>query len=282
MTVAILGEEGSGKATFLTLLYTAQVKYSADSKGDFRFYTERKYLGVMADAMSGMMMGNWPGDELLTQDIRFTFGYGQRPTLMNKLFKSERTYKNLTFELFDTSSKPYDRLKTQDVRSGDIREEVRDILRQRIWVILLNPIKKKDTALEMANLLYNLAVNSSDPIHPLFVFTKFDKIDKKALGISSTIPQKPEERKALAQTVMKRYYKDLFKNLGSIQKFVEPAFFFVHVNTKKEGEKLTPQLKENSFGMPELDYAYDEYVKLIQHLGKLAEGLGMDEKAKQS
>lgn len=282
MTVAIIGEEGSGKATFLTLLYTAQVKYSADSKGDFRFYTERKYLGIMADAMSGMMMGNWPGDELLKEDIRFTFGYGQRPTLMNKLFKSERLYKNLTFQLFDTSSSMYDRLKLQDASSRDLREEVRDILRQRIWVVLLNPIKKKDTAAEMANLLYNLAVNSYDPVHPLFVFTKYDKIDKKALGISSTIPQKPEERKTLAQKIMKKYYKDLSKHLGSMQRFIEPEFFFVHVKTKKEDDKPVPQLKENSVGLPELDYSYDEYVRLIKHLGKLAEGLGMDEKAKQS
>jgi len=210
-----LGDDDSGKSTFLVLTYSAQIRYTAESKGDFRFYAEPEDLKVMGGEYSRMIMGDWPADSLRRRNIEFIFGYGMKGGLMGKIFGSKK-FSNLKLCTYDLSANAYGRLKQDDdISSTHLTDEMSDITRCRMWVILLETAgKKKQRDMDTATLIANLTSFTRDPVYPVIFLTKYDRMRIKRLR-PSQIPKVKDkkDRAAFVAEAMKVTYPKTFKFL---------------------------------------------------------------------
>ena len=281
MPIAVIGDEDSGKSTFLTLTYAAQIRYTADSKGDFRFYADPENLRVMGAEYSRMLMGEWPSDALRRHNVEFTFGYGMKGGLMGKIFGSKK-YSNLKFRSFDVSGKAYDKLKEgDDISSAHITDEMSDLTRCRLWVLLLDTTEKKKADPNTANMVANLVSYARDPIYPVIVLTKYDRMKGKTLK-ASLVPKIKDkgERAAFVEKALKATYPKTYKFMKGSPKLKEPQVFFSIVKTEKKDKQAIPGLKQGDMGSLQLDYSYDEYVAIIKYIGHAGKEIGWDDAKK--
>src|SRR5437899_10908282 len=58
--VVIVGDQNSGKTTFLGLLYAAQVKFGSDKADGFRFHAAFESLDEISGVFQRLMSGSFP------------------------------------------------------------------------------------------------------------------------------------------------------------------------------------------------------------------------------
>ena len=116
-------------------------------------------------------------------------------------------------------------------------------------------------------------------LYPIFVFTKFDSINKKIL-LKLKLPKKPpgtqfiEKRNKFGERLMSIFYPetlDLVKRHKLIN--YEPGvYFFSSVKTVKSSKgKIEPALKRSSEVKYILDCTYQEFIGFIKYLEKISE-----------
>lgn len=278
MPIAVIGDRDVGKSTFMVLTYSAQVKYTAQSGGDFRFYVDPATLGVISKEYNGMKMGKWPSETLLKNELEFMFGYGMKGGLMGKLFSKKKKFSSMKFRVYDLSQPLYNKMKTADkISSTDVVGEMDELRTSAVWVILLDPLAK-DADGSMATFISNITLYARDTIHPIVILTKFDKVRKKKLA--GPVPDVDDkERGDYARKIMKKRFPKTLSQIKNIQKLQEPKFFFSSVKCTKKKGKSVPDLKVGPDGF-EIDFSYDEYVGFIKHIGVVGEQVGWDDKEK--
>ncbi len=274
MPIAIMGDKDSGKSTFLVLTYATQVRYTADSQGDFRFYVDPVDLKVISKEYNNMKMGKWPTDKLKSSKLEFSFGYGMKKGIFSKFLRSKKSYSNIKLRLFDISKPEYKKMRTSDnVSSADLSREMDAIRSSRVWIILADPTNK-DTDKGLAGFISNITLFAREDVYPLIVITKYDRIKKKR-----PVPKiKDRDRKDYEKKALKKYFPKTLKTLRKIEKLNNARVFFSSVTTEKNkgGEKV-PSLEMGPGGY-NLVYSYPEYVGMIDHIGKVGELAGWDEK----
>ena len=109
MYAIILGNAKSGKSVFLSLLYASMIKYSEESDGDFRFYSEPKVQKILGRYYNHLRIGNWP-QERLTKELSLTFGYDTKSfghkfkRLFSKSYEEPQIILDLSvFNIYDSS-----------------------------------------------------------------------------------------------------------------------------------------------------------------------------------
>jgi hypothetical protein len=145
----------------------------------------------------------------------------------------------------------------------------------------------------MANLIILVAVyrsrkyrSKADKLFPVFVFTKFDTVDKKILntiGISESIDrwliEKGKDRKEIAERLtgfMGRFYQHTlaFVYGGPIfdAPIKRPEFFVSYLMPELSEEGIpVPKVVKASDGVSyDLVYSRSEYIRFIEYFGKIA------------
>lgn len=274
MYVAIIGNKNSGKTIFVSLLYATQIKYTEETQGDFRFYSEPNTLAVLGYLYNSLRTGKWPKKKLASS-VSFLFGYrigslGKRfKRFLNKNYEEPQI--SLEFGTFKINDKYKDQIENGTPRSLIMEpKRFESLVRSRIIITLLdssNLGKNKKVDETISRIIQKVARSNNGIIYPIIVYTKFDLINNKKLDrlkLHKTPPDIMNDgaREEYGKILTKHYYPELSKVIINH----EPQFYFVQLKVKRNSKgDLLPSLSTDPD--QEIDYSYEEYNKIIEHLG---------------
>jgi hypothetical protein len=298
--IVIVGDRESGKTTFLALLYAAQVKSGSDRADSFRFHAAFDSLDEISAAFQQLMSGSFP-DAFTKEGIRgITFHLSYRKLgirILSRLRSRGGTpgaSTSLHFILLRNLDEEMERFRRG---SSLANAALRDVLESDAIVILvdsmnlatkeedrqLGPRGRYDAAVEsmLAVLQGSEAQGSRKRLHPIFIFSKFDSVDLKALkaaGLEDTPPDFPKTgaRAAYAQALLEY---NLPRTLAKVRAresrgkgFATPAYFFSSVRTEETATNHRAKVRLRQIGGAgwEPDYPTDEYFALLECFWKIA------------
>jgi hypothetical protein len=291
MNIAIIGANDSGKATFLVLLYAAQIRYSELSAGEFRFYINPKSLKPVSAEYNRMQMGKWPSDKLVNDIPMVSFLYGRSDDSLGsrfmKMFGKSKIAStiSLNFSLYDFSDAELkDVINSGTMSFYNITDKVESLLSSEMVVIILDASKlhqKKANPNDdyISYVLTNIARFRKKMIFPIVVFTKFDAVNRKLMA-SLKLPVRPpamkhpEKRRAYGERLMAKYYQNTLQLMkkGKQINYESGLYFFSSVKTTTSSDgSTTPALKKGKEMKYILDCSYPEYIGFIEYLEKLVE-----------
>ena len=300
MNIAIIGDKATGKATFLVLLYAAQIRYSEISEGDFRFYINPKSINAISAEYNRMQMGDWPSDKLVKEIVKVSFLHGHSKKSSTKgflnIFKKPKSTPtiSLNFSLYDYSDAELSNMiNTNTISFMNISTKVELLLASRVIVILIDSSKiqrskfynhsmekkYKNNDLFISNILFNISRYNRKKIHPIFVFTKFDLINKKVLSDIKLLKKPPDKnyldkRNIYAERIMFKYYPNTLKLVKENRRINYEAgiYFFSSISTTKNSDGTeSPALKKSKEVGYILDCSYPEYIGFIEYIEKISE-----------
>lgn len=298
--IVIVGDRGSGKATFLALLYATQVKSGSDRADEFRFHVAYESLEEISGVFQQLMSGSFP-DSAAKEGIRgisFDLGY-RRPGLgiLSRLRSRGWTPGASASLHFILLRNVEDEIARFHKGSSLANAALRDVLESDAIAILVDSRKlavndedsqhgsmeKYDTAVEslLSAMLRSRGHGVRRRLHPIFVFSKFDSVDPEALGVAKVEGSPPEVRRsgpraAYAEALLDR---NLPKTMASVRvheprdlNFAKPSYYFSWVRTDGAGpgRRERVRLRRTGGGGWEPDYSRDEYLALLEFLGKIS------------
>ncbi len=213
MPVGIVGDRGSGKSVFVSLLATTAINYSNSTEGkEFRYRTSPGFTRKTGEIMTSLKMGTWPSATLKGTLSKYNFSFGFRKHLAG-LERLVNPYDVMNFSIYDISGEDVQIIKQISKSLGgggsdlnfveDLPSNLRTILDCHVLVFLLDGGKITSEARSkryqdmldydtvMATLISLVATykaqkarqtKSEAKIYPAFIITKFDLIDPKILG----------------------------------------------------------------------------------------------------
>ena len=300
LRVVVVGDRDSGKTTFLGLLYTAQVKSGSDRADDFRFHATFDSLDEITGVFQGLMSGSFPDSATKEgiHEVTFRLGY-RKPGLgiLSRLrprgwddgaFASFRLILVRAFE--DESSRS---------RAGSSRANtaLRDVFESDAMVIMVDarklavadedpqlaPMGKYDASLESLLTAIQRSRERGDrkQLHPIFVFSKFDRAEPEALhlaklegsppGVGKTGPRAAYAQALLDRNLPKTMAKVLARERQGL-KFARPSYFFSWVRTNPPGPGRVERVRLRRSGAVgwEPDYSRDECLAFLECLWDIA------------
>jgi hypothetical protein len=295
--IVIVGDQNSGKTTFLALLYAAQVKSGSDASDDFRFHVTFESLDEISAAFQQLMAGSFP-DSVTKEGIRgISFDLSYRSGILSRLRSrgwSPGASATLHLLLLRNLVEEMARLRKG---SSLANASLRDILETDALAILvdsinlgladedrrLGPIGRYDSAVEslLSAMERSRAHGGRGRIHPMFVFSKFDSVDSRALRAAKVDGTPPDVRRAGPRTAYARALLDpnLPKTIAMVEargprrlQFAKPSYFFSWVRTEagSAGGREKVRLRPSGAGGWEPDYSRDEYLAILECFRKIA------------
>ncbi len=298
--IVIVGDRDSGKTTFLTLVYTTQVKLGSDAADDFRFHVAIDSIDEVSGVFQQLMSGGFPDAAAKEgiHGIQFHLGYR---TSGSRFFSRLRrqgwaggSSASLDFLILRDLEEEVSRFRKG---SSLTNVALRDVLESDGIAILVDstklsmtsdeqspgPMEAYDVAVEslLAAMLRSRGPGGQSHLHPIFVFTKFDSVDPKALRAANVGDAPPEAEKAgprstYAETILDRHLPKTMALVRSREtsgrKFAKPSFFFSGVRTEPAAPGRRPKvlLRASKGGRWEPDYPAHEYLSLLETLSKIA------------
>jgi hypothetical protein len=117
-------------------------------------------------------------------------------------------------------------------------------------------------------------------LHPIFIFSKFDSVDPKALKAAGLLDAPPHVSKtgaraayaqALLEYNMPRTVEKLRTREPKAKMFAASAYFFSSIRTEQAAnQRLKVRLRRIDGAGWEPDYASDEYLALLERFWKIA------------
>ena len=300
LQVSIVGDRGSGKTTFLGLLYAAQVRSGSDRTDAFRFHTNYESLEEITVLFQRLMSGSFPNAATKEgiREIQFKVGFRKPKLGVLSLRRSRRWTDDAFTTLRFTLLKNLDEEVLRVVKgSSSGYGPLRDTLDGDVAVILVDstklapkgedatprPMEKYDGHVEL--LLTAIQRwrqrGGRDTLHPIFVFSKFDLVKTEVLqaaDIEATPPEaaKRGPRTAYAEALLK---DNLPKTLAKVQgghrerlQFAESRHVFSSVRTEAaapgQGERIHLRRIDGAGWEP--DYSRAEYLALLECLSDIA------------
>jgi hypothetical protein len=220
LPVGIVGDRGSGKSVFVSLLATTATSYTNAKPDEFRYFTSPAFTRKVGDIMSSLKMGTWPSATLkgTLSQYKFSFGFKRRFSELEKL--GRKPFDVMTFSIYDISGEDVQIIKQISkslTQTGsdlnlveDLPENLRTILDCHVLVFLIDGSKITTEARSkryqdmldydtvMATLISLVGTYKSmkakqlkteAKLYPAFVITKFDLIDTKILLAIGLSPQ---------------------------------------------------------------------------------------------
>ncbi len=298
--IVIVGDRNSGKTTFLGLLYTAQVKSGSDKADDFRFHAAFESLDEISGVFQRLMSGSFP-DSATKEGIReitFRLGY-RRPG--RGIFSRQRSQgwasdSSVAFHLIVLKTFEDDVARHRE-GSSIADASLRDAIGSDAMVIIVDarklvavdddsepkPLAKYDAAVEslLTAVQHSRAHAERAVLHPIFVFSKFDRVDADTLrraNLESAPPavRKKGPRAAFAKALLdpnlpKTMAKVRARERGGLE-FAPPSYFFSWVRTDEtvSGRAEKVRLRRSGAVAWEPDYSSDEYLAFLECLWDLA------------
>lgn len=294
--VVIVGDRNSGKTTFLGLLYMAQVKSGSDKADDFRFHASFESMDEISGAFQRMMSGGFP-DAATKEGLRevaFRLGYRRlgRGVLSRQRSKGWVSEDFVSFQLIVLRAFEDEVARAREGGSiGDAT--LRDALGCHAIVILVDagklaaedkgpseaPLAKYDIALEslLTAIEHSRAHGARSTLHPILMFSKFDRVTPEALRLADLENgppgiKKKGARKAYAAALLDRNLPRTMDKLRSRERrgieFAPPSYFFSWVRTDagQSGRADRIRLRRSGAIGWEPDYSSDEYLGFLECL----------------
>jgi hypothetical protein len=291
--IVIVGDRNSGKTTFLGLLYTAQVKSGSDKADDFRFHAAFESLDEISGVFQRLMSGSFP-DSATKEGIReITFRLGYR-RLGRGIFSRRRSEgwasdSSVAFQLIVVKSFEDDVARHRE-GSSIADATLRNVIGSDAIVIMVDatklvvaddaehrPLGKYDAAMEslLTAIQRSRAHAESTVVHPIFVFSKFDKVEPDALHRANLDRAPPAVRKKGAREAFAKALLDpnLPKTMAKVRarerrglEFATPSYFFSWVRTDETASSRSEKVRLRRSGPVgwEPDYSSDEYVAFLE------------------
>ncbi len=300
LNVAIVGDHGSGKTTFLGLVYATLVSSGSGKEDDLRFHLAYDSMEEITGLFQRLMSGAFPdsaskeGIHGLTIELDVPgaghgllsrFGSRKRPDGAAKTVKLslpgslDETKAGLTHgSTFGTG-------RWRDALDADVVVMMVDSARLAAKGTdpKTGPMAAFDGRLQaMFVAVQRWRSSGGRPtLHPLFVLSKFDTVGSKILEAANLEPTPPEVgklgpravyAKALLGPNLPRTLALLEGETGKKLTFTPSRFVFSSVRTESatpgNPEKL--KVRRTAVGGWEPDYAKDEYLALLRWLANLA------------
>lgn len=298
--VAIVGDRNSGKTTFLGLLYAAQVKFGSDKADDFRFHAAFESLDEITGVFQRLMSGSFP-DSVTKEGVReITFRLGHRTPrlaiLSRRRLRDSASDASASFQFILLKS--FEDVMARPREGSSIAHAtLRDALASDAIVIIvdasklagadkdtqLGPMGKYDSAVEslLTSIKRSRDHGGGKSLHPVFVFTKFDRVEPEALRLANLEAAPPGVRRkgpraAFAKVLLDR---SLPKTMATIEargrrglRFAMPSYFFSWVRTDEavSGRAEKVRLRPSGAVGWEPDYSSDEYLAFLECLWDIA------------
>jgi hypothetical protein len=284
MNIAIIGGNNSGKSTLMVLLYAAQIRYSERSTGEFRFYLNPNSLRPISAEYNRLLMGKWPTDRMVERSPTISFLQSdQTDGAGSGLFSFFRKQKHiepisLDFSLHDISQEEYENLKSSEkITFFNLDPKVESLLSSRFLTFMVDSSKlvvSKNMDSHISNILINTSRYIRKTVFPVFIFTKFDKMDKKLLA-KLRLPRKPpaisnaELRGKYAGRLMGRFLPNTLNLIKSSKhiNYNPGSLFYCSIRTAKNKEGVySPALKKINEVKYILDCTYEELIGFIDYV----------------
>jgi len=321
MPVAILGDRGCGKTVFLSLLYDAQVEYTNKTKGKFRFYANPGFTNTMGKVINSMATQNWPEATIKGLLAKYWFLYGYQ----NMLGK----YNTLKFTVYDIAGEDVNIVNDliapyksgggiESINYDDLPDGLKTLLdcNVLVFIIDLSRINAEPKSEEfkrmlsydttMATLISLVAEYKAKKacglseeqrkLYPLFVFTKFDMVEKKIFDGLKLAPKYPRlekkpidivggwfdlqsksfiERIEYGDVLMEAFYRQTLAlkrgcPLVNVD-FDKSAYFFSEIQTEKDEDGLPVPSIVLEGVKARLKYSIDEYKAFINYFKEIAD-----------
>ncbi len=298
--IVIVGDRDSGKTTFLTLLYATQVKSGSDAADNFRFHVAIDSMDEISGVFQQVMSGGFP-DSAAKEGIRgITFHLGYRKSGLGILSRlrsrgwTPGAPASLRFVLLRNLEDEMDRFRKGSSLTNAM---LRDVLDSDAIAILVDGRKlalpdedrqlgamgKYDGAVDalLAAMQGSRGRGSRRSLHPIFVFTKFDSVDPKALHTANVEGAPPDAKKtgprtAYADALLDHNLPNTIARIRARENrgatFTTPSYFFSWVRTDAAlpGRHERIRLRRSDGGGWEPDYSKDEYRALLECFWEIA------------
>ena len=300
LQVAIVGDHGSGKTTFLGLLYAALVSSGSDRTDTLRFHAGYESLEEITLLFQRLMSGSFP-DAATKEGV-----HGMRLELALRRPKGSGLSRlgpggwepdvsaAIRFTLGGGLPEEGDHIL--QATSKD-HERWRDVLDSDALIVLADATTlvpaSKDGGLgpgipydaQVASLLSTIqrwrATGVRTKIHPLFVVSKFDSITPVVLRAANLEPDPPDVKEtgprasyatALLRPTLSRTLAKVENRDGGRLRFAKSGFFFSWLRTEPRGAGSSRRIRlrrADGAGW-EIDGSKEEHLALIEHLADIA------------
>jgi len=296
----IVGAPGSGRTTFVGLLYTASVRFGTEEADRFRFSAERESIRRLESIYGALGSGRFPeGDvDREAEPLRFVFAF--RRGAVGRWLNHEDPTGEFDTVPVHVAGMPAEEIAELDEHTPVLDEETRRVLRSPVVIALVNAARlppepggidglvtaRYDQVLArtletVARFLSSERNRRSRRLFPVFVLTQLDRmpeVTRRALRVPEGEPSgwAPETRATLGQRILDTH-------LPETSRFVHPGlhgrvtvtaapWYFSELSTQDDGVYGVRIRRRSRIpaGGWEPQYPYEEYRSLLLELGHRA------------
>ncbi len=298
--VAIVGDHGSGKTTFLGLVYAALVSSGSSREGDLRFHVAYESLDEIAALYQRLMSGGFPdsatkeGLHELSLEVDATgAGRGVFARLGSRKGDTRRS-SAIRFSLPGSLDEPrsgfqqgstFGTGKWRDALDADVLVMLADATRLASKGVdpKAAPFAEYDAHLEALFIAIQRWRSSGGRglLHPVFVLSRFDAVRPEVLKAAKLERVPPAADKvgprtaygtALLEPNVPRTLALLRGPVGKKLRFAPLSFFFSSVRAEPAGADKAERIKlrRTESGGWEPDYARSEYLAFLESVRRIA------------
>lgn len=300
LRVAVVGDHGSGKTTFLGLLYAALVSSGSSKEDGLRFHVAYESLDEITALFQGLMSGGFP-DAAIKEGLRelrleldaSASGRGILGRFGSRKGNADHravVHFSLPGSLDEASpglhsGSTFGTGRWRDALDADVLVMLADAtkLAAKDADAKARPMAAYDGRLEALFIAIQRWRSSGGRslLHPVFVVSKFDAMRPEFLSAVNVEPAPPAVGKdgpratygrALLAPNLPRTLALLAGPTGKKLRFAPPTFVYSRVRTEAKGAGVPVgiKLRQAAGGGWEPDYAQDEYVAFLERLGRIA------------
>lgn len=293
----VVGDVGSGRTTFVGLLYTAVVRLGTEDPDDFRFHADRESIQRLEGVYGSLGAGRFPEAALPleAEPLRFILGFRRNGLgrWAHSADASEDEFERIPLQV---GGLPTDEVPELDHHTPVLDEATRQLLRSPVVIGLVNaaaipprpggidglPMARYDLDLTrtLDTVSRFLGVERSRKarrLYPVFVLTQFDRIADEVLrSLEAPAGEPATWTKAarmafgtrLLETHLPETARFLHRSRESRVVTVAPCWFFSEVATERSGSETRIRRRSRvPLGGWEPEYPYEEYRSLLVELG---------------
>jgi hypothetical protein len=300
LLVAIVGDHGSGKTTFLGLLYAALVRSGSGKEDTLRFRAAYESLDEITALFQRLMSGGFP-DSVTKEGIRglhLELGFPRsKRGILPRLGSRKWTGGSATTIRFALPGDLDEAIPAFNEGSTFGTGRWRDALDADVVIFLADSTKlapKGEDSGSASMATYDGQVEAlltavrwwrarggREVVHPIFVLSKFDSVTPAVLRAADVEPTPPDvsrsgPRAAYAKSLLEPNLPRTFAILQEASKgkprFAKPTFLFssVHTEANAHGQLEKIKLRRTDGAGWEPEYSRDEYLALLECLAGVA------------